>query len=136
MPVFPSEAWCRAVIEAASSDPEAAAAARGWSGDVGVVVEAEGAWPAFVVWGRAGEAGVESWRVLADPAELDELRPAYVARASRSTWRGLLERRIDPVEAVLFRKLKVQGDAEQLLARTRFKGLAKRVLAAVETTFD
>jgi hypothetical protein len=133
VPVFPSEAWCAAAIAAANADPESARAGRGFAGDVACVVDAP---RFFAAWCRVADGRIREWRVLAGPAELDELAPAYVARAALATWRGLLEGTVDPVEAVLARRLRVVGDLQPLVERIRHKGLAKRVLAAVETCFE
>jgi hypothetical protein len=133
VPLFPSEEWCAAVVAAASADPQAAEAAAGFAGDVAVVVEGS---PFFAAWGRIGGGRILEWRVLRDADEVDELAPAYLARASLATWRGLFEGRIDPVEAILERKLRVAGDLSPLVERIRFKGVAGRVLDRVETRFD
>lgn len=135
VPEFMSEAWCRAVVEAAGADPQAEAAGRGWRGDVALVVESPEVESSVAVWARPENGQIAEWRVLASVEEVGLLQPTYVARASMKTWQGLYEGTLDPVEAVLFRKLRVVGDIEQLVERIRYKGLIQRVLAAVETTF-
>ena len=132
MPSFPSEEWCAAVVAAASADPQAEEAGAGFAGDVAVVVDGPSF---FAAWGRIAGGRVLEWRVLRDAEEVEELAPAYLARASLATWRGLLEGKVDPVEAVLERKLRVKGDLAPLVERIRFKGVAGRVLARVETRF-
>ena len=133
MPVFPSEAWCAAAVAAANGDPETAAAGQGFEGDVACVVE--GPRP-FAAWCRVGGGRIREWRVLSGPAEVEALAPGHVARASLETWRGLLTGAVDPVEAVLLRQLKVVGEVQPLVERIRHKGLAARVLAALDTRFD
>ena len=39
--------------------------------------------------------------MLDDPDDLEEIEPAYLARAPYSVWKGLLSGTLDPVEAVL-----------------------------------
>jgi hypothetical protein len=135
VPVFPSEAWCRAIAEAAEGDPELELAAHGWEGDLGMVVEGEGARPPFAAWVRMAPAAKLEWRVLGEAESLDALGSANVLRASYSTGRGVMTGRLDPMEAVLFRKVKFKGNPSQLLDRLHFKQLASRVLAAVDTRF-
>ena len=89
-----------------NADPESVAAARGWRGDFGVVIEAE---PGklqehFVAWVRPEDGRVAELRVLVDPDDLDELEPEYRIRAPYSVWKGLLHGSVDPVEAVLKRR--------------------------------
>lgn len=133
MPLFPSLEWCRAVVEAANADPDAAAAGQGWRGDVACVVERPGG--PFVFWCNPVGGRIADWKVLHDEDELEERDPAYVIRAPLSTWRGLIEGSLDPVQALIERRIRVKGDAEPVIARARHKGLTARVLAAVEHVF-
>jgi hypothetical protein len=137
MPVFPSRGWAEAAMALVNADPDSVAAARGWSGDFGVVVEAErGALDEhFVVWVRPEDGRVAELRVLADPDDLDELEPAYRIRAPYSVWKGLLLGKVDPVEAILKRRLRVDGDVQPILERMRYKDIAARMLSRLETRF-
>ena len=137
MATFPSKEWCEEAVRLVNEDPERSLAARGWKGDVGVVVDAEPGQLArpFVVHVRTRDMHVEPPRVLEDPDDLDELEPAYLARAPYSVWKQLLLGSLDPVEAVLRRRIAVKGDLQQLIDRLRFKGLADRVLAGLQTEY-
>ena len=104
MPVFPSKEWCEEAIALLNADPESARRGRGWNGDFGVVIEAEPGKLSepFVVHVRARRTGsMTRFKVLRDPDELEEIEPAYLARAPYSVWKGLLLGTLDPVEAVL-----------------------------------
>jgi len=137
MPVFPSRGWAEAAMALVNADPDSVAAARGWSGDFGLVIEAErGALDEhFVVWVRPENGRVAELRVLVDPDDLDELEPAYRIRAPYSVWKGLLLGNVDPVEAILKRRLRVDGDVQPILERMRYKDIAARVLSGLETRF-
>ena len=78
---------------------------------------------------------IEKLHVLADPDDLDEFEPAYVARAPYSVWKELLRGTLDPVEAVLKRRISVKGDLQPLIERMRYKGIADRVFAQLKTEF-
>jgi putative sterol carrier protein len=119
------------------ADPDLDAAGRGWVGDVGVVVEAERGTleRSFVVHLTTRGGRIERLRVLGDPDDLEELEPAYEARASYSVWKQLLQGQLDPVEAVLTGRIGVKGDLQQLVERLRFRGLVDRVFARLETHF-
>ncbi len=137
MPLFPSQAWCEAAVRVLNADPETVHAGAGWTGDFGLVVEAErGAleFP-FTVYCRPVGGRVTTLEVLPDPDDLDGYEPAYRIRAPYSVWKGLLRGSVDPVEAVLRRRLLVEGDVQPLLERMKYKGVADRVLRGVETTF-
>lgn len=137
MPVFPSREWAEAAIALLNADEETAEAGLGWEGDFGVVIEAE---PgklarAFVVHLEPQGGKVKGLRVLADPDDLEEIEPAYLARAPYSVWKALLQGTLDPVEAVLRRRISIQGDVQPLIERARHKGIAERLLAKLETVF-
>ena len=136
MPLFPSKEWCEAAIALLHADPEAAAAGEGWHGDFGAVTEPEGALKKpFTVYVVPRGGRIERFSVLADPDDLDEIEPVYVARAPYSVWKGLLKGTLDPVEAVLKRRIALKGDVQPLIERMKYKGIADRVLAAVKTEF-
>nr|WP_232293680.1 SCP2 sterol-binding domain-containing protein [Stigmatella aurantiaca] len=120
-----------------NADPEATQAGQGWKGDFGAVVEAE---PGkldriFVAYLVPQDGRIVKLHVLADPDDLDEFDPAYVARAPYSVWKQLLQGTLDPVEAVLRRRIAVKGDLQPLIERMRFKGIADRVFAQLKTEF-
>ena len=119
-----------------NADPEIVAASRGWKGDFGVVIEAEGALKKpFVAYAEPKDGKVQRFKVLVDPDDLDEFEPAYLARAPYSVWKGLLEGTIDPVEAVLKRRIQLQGDVQQIMERMKYKGIAERLREKLETRF-
>jgi hypothetical protein len=120
-----------------NADPEIVAAGRGWKGEFGLVIESE---PGkleehFVAWVRPDEGRIAELRVLADPDDLDELEPAYRIRAPYSVWKGLLIGSVDPVQAILQRTLRVEGDVQPILERMRYKDIGARVLARLQTRF-
>jgi putative sterol carrier protein len=137
MPVFPSKEWVDEAVRLTNEDPESREAAEGWEGDFGVVVMAEpGKLPkpfAVHVVPRGGR--IEKVKVLKDPDELEELEPAYVATAPYSVWKGLLQGVLDPLEALIQRRISLHGDAGPLIERARFKGIGDRVLGKLQTQF-
>lgn len=137
MPKFPSKEWCEEAVRLTNADPEAAMAGQGWTGDFGAVVDPEPGKLArvFVVHIVPKNGRIEKMRVLDDPDDLDEFDPAYVARAPYSVWKELLAGTLDPVEAVLKRRISVKGDLQPLIERMRYKGIADRVFAALKTEF-
>ncbi len=137
MPVFPSREWCELAIRLANADPESAVAGEGWVGDFGAVVDAE---PGkldkpFAFHCVPARGQITRFRVLADPDELDEIEPRYFARAPYSVWKAIIRGEIDAIQGAARRQLEFRGDLEQLARRMKHKGIADRVLAALETKF-
>jgi putative sterol carrier protein len=137
MPEFPSRAWCEEALRLLEADPETVRAGRGWTADIGVVVDAEKGKleRPFVVYLRPVDGKIERWEVLVDPDDLDEFDPAYRIRAPYSVWKGFLLGTVDPIEAVLRRRVQVEGELQPLVERMQHKGLAERVLDRIETHF-
>lgn len=137
MLVFPSKEWCEEAVRIANADPEAVLAGQGWEGDFGVVIDPEPGRLSkpFVVHVVPKGGKIVKLKVLADPDDLEELEPKYLARAPYSIWKGLLQGTVDPVEAVLRRRISVQGDVQPLIERARYKGISDRVLKQIATHF-
>jgi hypothetical protein len=74
-------------------------------------------------------------RFLRDPDELDEIEPAYLVRAPYSIWKGLIQRTVDPVQAVMKRQLFFEGDLQQLMERMPYRPIVDRILAELKTEF-
>ncbi len=119
------------------ADPETVRAGFGWNADIGVVVEAEAGKldRPFVVYFQPVDGRIRKWTVLVDPDDLDEFEPAYRIQAPYSVWKGFLLGTLDPVEAVLRRRVHVEGDLQPLVERMQHKGLAERVLGRIKTRF-
>jgi len=137
VPVFPSRAWAEEAMALVNADPESVAAGRDWRGDFGIVIEAEPGRLAqpFVAWVHPEDGRIAELRVLVDPDDLDELEPAYRISAPFSVWKALLRGALDPVQALASRRLRVEGEVQPILERMRYKDIATRTLARIETRF-
>lgn len=137
MPPFPSKEWCDEAVRLTNADPEAPLAGAGWDADFGLVIEAERGKLErdFAVHVQPQGGRIARYAVLRDKDELEEIEPAYSARAPYSVWKALLLGQLDPVEAVLKRRIQVSGDLQPLIERARYKGIGDRVLAQIQTTF-
>ncbi|GMU59154.1 MAG: hypothetical protein AMXMBFR34_09170 [Myxococcaceae bacterium] len=129
---FPSEAWCRRAIALFNEDPEAAGAARGWDGDFGIVFD--GADGALAVWVGPPAQGRLPEPVFLSLAELEARAPRYFARATVEDWRALMQGRLDPVGAIVQKRLLARGDLSPIIARLSYRGLALRWLARIDVS--
>jgi putative sterol carrier protein len=137
MPVFPSKEWCEEAARIANEDPESSVAGKGWTSDIAAVVEPEPGKLAdpFTVHCHPVHGKITQLTVLPDPDDLEEIEPAYLIRAPYSVWKALLQGTLDPVEALVRRRIRVQGDVQPLIERMQHRGIADRVLAKLGTTF-
>lgn len=136
MHVFPSKEWCEALIAALHADPQSAVAGRGFAGDIAAAILPEPPLrEPFVVYARAQDGKVLEFRLLEDLDEIEEIEPAYVARAGYQTWKRLVSSELDPIEALLQRKIQFEGDLQPIIERAQFKNLFWRLLEKVPTKF-
>ncbi len=131
MPEFPSEAWCKDAIRLLNEDPDAAGAAQGWDADFGVVIDAP-AGPFGIHIGAPvdGRLPEPSFR----PAtEVEAAGPRYFARATQADWWALIEGGLDPIAAIVQKRLVIRGDLTQVIARLQYRGLAERWLERIRS---
>ena len=123
---FPDEGWCALAIEALNTDPDASDAALGWSGDFGLVVERENG--PLAIYVGAPEGGRLPTPKVLELAELEAIDPNYLTRTSEADWTALIAGTLDPVAALVQRRLSAKGDLSQLVARLKYRGMAERWL--------
>ena len=124
-PPYFSQAWVAAAVMAFNDDAESAAALRGWRGDVGLFVGDAGVW----LEQPRGPTLDEPHLMTAEA--LEAKKPASSARASMATWQALIDGTLDPIAAVVQRKLSLQGDVQQIISRVSYRGLAQRWLSSI-----
>jgi hypothetical protein len=130
---FPSEAWCREAIAALNDDPEAAGAAQGWDWDFGVVVDRDGeAGPLGVYLGKPVGGRLPAPEFLPVP-ELEARAPRYFARATQGDWWNLIDGALDPIAAIVQKRLVARGDLTPVIARLQYRGLAERWLERIRS---
>jgi len=134
---FASREWIEALVAAVNAQADLPRALAGLPRDAAFVVEAETpAFPRTVAVHAEQERGrVARWRILPDEDDILELEPAYVFRARYGTWKALLRGAADPVKAAMSGEVRVQGDLEALVRRSRYRHVVDGALAAVGTEF-
>ena len=130
MPQFPSEAWCRDAIRLLNEDPDATAAAHGWDGDFGVVIDRPDGPMAISIGAPVGGKLPDPQFVHID--ELEDREPTFFARASEADWWALIEGGLDPIAAIVQKRLVARGDLTPVIARLQYRGLAERWLERIK----
>ncbi len=129
--VFPSEAWCTRAVELLNADPDASAAAQGWAGDFGVVIDRpEG--PLAIALGAPTGGRLPPPRFVS-VIDLEAAAPRYFARATQADWWALIEGRLDPIAAIVQKRLVAKGDLTQVISRLQYRGLAQRWLETIRS---
>ena len=135
MPTFPSPEWLVAYREAINADTGFREAARGWQGDITLVVEAEpdkgvsiDSWAWFDL--HEGE-NLEAKVVTPDEGE----RARFVIRASYSTWKDVLRGRLEPVRGMTQGRLRLSGDLIAIREHVRAVGALVSIASQITTDF-
>ncbi len=115
--LFPSEDWLEAFQQALNSDAQYAAAARSWEGDVTFVVEADDggvvACAHLDLWhGRCRSATFHSGAEGVPQAKFE-------LRGSLQNVLRVLRSEIDPIHAVLTRRVRLKGSLGYVLRSTQ-----------------
>lgn len=131
MSAFPSEAWCREAVRLFNEDPDAAAAARGWDGDFGLVIDRDGDSLGLLI--GAPREGRLPDPTFVSPGEVENARPRYFARATQEDWWSLIEGGLDPIAAIVQKRLVARGDLTPVIARLQYRGLAERWLQRIRS---
>lgn len=111
---FPSEEWLNAFEKHLNSDGQYAEIAKNWEGDVLFAIDPEDESEGFTYF------HMDLWHgrcrsVTYDP-NMDELpEPKYVLTATLNRYRSILSGELDPVQAMVTRRLKVKGNMAYLL---------------------
>ncbi|MBL8912149.1 MAG: hypothetical protein JNM17_15750 [Archangium sp.] len=131
MSPFPSEAWCREAIAVLNADPDARGAAEGWDFDFGVVIDRTegGALGVFIDKPVGGQLPPPEFLSV---EELERRAPRYFARASQADWWKLIEGALDPIAAIVQKRLVARGDLTPVIARLQYRGLAERWLERIK----
>jgi len=110
---FPTDEWIKALCEELNKSEAYAQAAATWEGDFYFIIEAGGSLPKPVylymdLWhGKCRSAGA-----VANP---DEKKPEFVIAASLADWRKVIEKKLDPIQGMMTRKLKLKGNMMKIM---------------------
>ena len=114
-PKFPSPEWLKALEERLNSDPRYAQVARNWEGDLAFIIEPDDSGELtepLVLYLDLWHGKCRGSAVLQDPAEKN---PAFTLAATLENYRRILEGKLDPMQAMLTRKLKVKGNMAYMM---------------------
>ncbi len=125
---FPSDAWIKALSDHLNTSESYERSARNWEGDFLFVIEPDDIYDETaylylgLFHGKSPGAGV-----LLDPSERET---AYTIRAPYSTWRRVVEGELDPIQAMMTRQLKLQGNMMMIM---RYPKAAQEIIACTKS---
>jgi putative sterol carrier protein len=119
--VFPSKEWLQGLYEVLNADERYAEVARNWEGDIAFRIEPEAKAASATSPGAIGGLYLDLWhgkcRGVAVLAEGEErsAKPTFTLSAPRSTFLRVLEGQLDPMQAMVTGKLKVDGNIAYMM---------------------
>lgn len=113
MAVFGTEEWINLWADAINNSKAYEEAAKTWEGDFYMIIEVGGPFKEPVyqyldLWhGKCRKATVAKTE--------SEYKPEFILSASQATWRKVAEKKVDPIQAIVTRQLKLQGNMGKVM---------------------
>jgi putative sterol carrier protein len=132
---FPSDEWIKALSQQLNASASYERSAKNWEGDFIFISEPDAASasePAYLFLGlyHGKSTGAEMLE------SENEREAQFIIRAPFSAWRQVIEGKLDPIQGMMMRKLKLTGDMKMIL---RYVAAAKEIVsccALIPTDFD
>jgi putative sterol carrier protein len=110
---FPSPEWVQVLMDKLNTDQKYSQVARNWEGDIMVLVDPGGALEERIgyyldLWHGKCRNGYQV-------AESQEMTAAFTLRAPYDNYKQIIKGDLDPMQAMLTRKLTVQGNMAVLM---------------------
>ena len=130
---FPSDEWIKAMKDEVNKSEAYGKAAAKWEGDFYFISEPGPGVPEPVVlyidlW--HGEA-----RSAHEVADESEMSPEFTIRAPVSTWRRVIEKKLDPIQGMITGQLKLKGTMSKIMRFPRAAAELVNCATKVPTDF-
>ena len=120
--LFPSDEWIKALGQKLNESVDYARSAKDWEGDFLFVIEPDDAYAdtsyLFLGLYHGRSTGAE----MTDGSEHDV---QFTIAAPYSTWRRVIEGKLEPIQGIMMRQLKLGGDMRKIL---RYPRAAKEIV--------
>jgi putative sterol carrier protein len=124
---FPSDEWIKELGAKLNDSAGYERAAKDWEGDFAFVIERDTANPDTAYLFLSLYHGKSPEAMALD--DLEARDAAYVIRAPFSTWRKVIEGKIDPIQGLMTRQLKLTGNMMMIM---RYPQAAKEIMACTQ----
>ena len=130
---FPSDEWIKELSNQLDLSEAYERSAKDWEGDFVFVVEPDDAYPetAYLFLGLYHGKSPDAAMVASE----DERETEFVIRAPFSNWRQVIEGKMDPIQGMMTRRLRLAGNMMKIM---RYPKAAKEIVtccALVPTDF-
>jgi putative sterol carrier protein len=134
--VFPSPEWLQALKEKLNNDDKYGKTAQNWEGEIVFYIEPGGPIPeAMIFYTDLWHGECRQAFVVENETKLKELAPAYILSAPYQSFVRVLKGQLDPMQAMITRKLKVQGSMGYMMRNVPTVLEFVRCAKEIETEF-
>lgn len=102
---FATDAWIKSLMAQLNDSPAYREAARDWEGDFYFIIDGLDG-PKAHLYMDLWHGACRSACAVEDPASH---QPAFVIEADLDVWRRVIEKKLDPIQGLVMRQLKLQG---------------------------
>jgi len=131
--LFPSAEWVAQLQEAINHSAAYASSAKTWEGDFYFIVEPGGGLTEPV------KIYLDLWHGQCREAYLvqgeDDKKPEFIIAGPLETYRQIFSKKLDPIQALMSRKLKLQGNMGKVMRAVKATLDLVNCAASVDTVF-
>lgn len=134
--IFPSPEWLDALKEKLNTDDKYAQTAKRWEGEIVFYIEPGGPIKeTLIFYTDLWHGECRDVFTVANEEQLKELAPAFVLTAPYQSFVRVLKGQLDPMQAMITRKLKVQGSMGYMMRNVPTVLEFVRCAKEIETQF-
>jgi len=121
---FPSDSWIKELSEQLNASESYERSAKNWEGDFIFIVEPDETYDdtAYLYLGLHHGKSPDA----AEVASEDEREAEFLLRAPFSAWRRVIKGKLDPIQGMMTKKLKLQGNMMKVM---RYPKAAQEIVA-------
>ncbi|HHS98342.1 MAG TPA: sterol carrier protein [Chloroflexi bacterium] len=121
---FPSDEWIKELSRLLNESEAYERSAKDWEGDFIFIVEPDEAYPETAYLFLALYHGKSPDAAMVNSP--DERKAEFVISAPFSTWRQVIEGKLDPIQGMMTRRLKLKGNMMKIM---RYPKAAKEIVS-------
>ena len=124
---FPSQPWADQFMQEINTSDAYASAAKTWEGDIFLVIEESGALYVDLWHGKC--------RAALYTTDLSSKKPEFKITANMEKWKKVLAGKLDPVQGMITRQLKLDGNLVKIMKNVKAAQELVRCATYVDTEF-
>jgi putative sterol carrier protein len=122
---FPSDEWIKRLREELNNNEAYRRSAKDWEGDFIFIVEPDQAYPETAYFLLELYHGSSPAAALLDENAMPETE--YTINAPYSTWKKVIEGKLDPIQGMMMGQLKLKGDLMKIM---RYPKAAQEIVSS------